>query len=165
MNQTIKGYKYLKIIKIFAYENWYSNSIEILISITKLLASSHHSYCRGPKPSSENGPRMRNLGHGTICRSLCEHQQPSPGLSRPLKLIFFDLLNIINYGSFISVMPLQFGQIIHQQLSLSCESLLYVVTIFMYSAHVIYLINVTALYKLSYLTIIITQISLVQCNG
>ena len=128
MNQTIKGYKYLKIIKILAYENRYSNIIEILISITKLLASSHHSYSRVQKPRSENGPHMRDLGHGTICRSPCEHQQPSPSSSRPLKHIFSlllsDLLNIINYGSFISLMPLQFGQIFHQLLFLSCEPLL-----------------------------------------
>ena len=51
----------------------------------------HVSYfSRGKKLNSENGPsRMRDLGHGTICRSPCEHQQPSPGSSRPLKHIFF----------------------------------------------------------------------------
>ena len=84
----------------------------------------HVSYfSRGPKLSSESGPwRMRELGHGTICRSPCKHQQPPPGSSRPLKHIFLlllpDLLNIINYCSFISLMPLQFGQIFHQLLSL-----------------------------------------------
>ena len=51
----------------------------------------HVSYfSRGPKLSSENGPsRIRDLGHGMICRSPCEHQQTSPGSSRPLKHIFF----------------------------------------------------------------------------
>ena len=39
----------------------------------------HVSYfSRGPKLSSENGPSlMWDLGHGTICRSPCEHQQPT----------------------------------------------------------------------------------------
>ena len=101
---------------------------------------------------------MRDHGHGTICRSPCEHQQPSPGSSRPLNtsfaLLLSDLLNIINHGSFISLMPLQFGQIFHQLLSLSCEPLLQVVTVFMYRALVIFFKNnVTALYKLSYLII------------
>ena len=42
------------------------------------------------KLSSENRhSRMRDLGHGTICRSPCEHQQPSPGSSQPLKHIPF----------------------------------------------------------------------------
>ena len=53
-------------------------------------SDSRHLLLPRTKPSSENGPsRMRDLGHGMICRSLCEHQQPSPGSSRPLKHIFF----------------------------------------------------------------------------
>ena len=51
----------------------------------------HVSYfSQGPKRSLEIGPtRMHDLGHGMICWSPCEHQQPSSGSSRPLKHIFF----------------------------------------------------------------------------
>ena len=46
-------------------------------------------------PADQNWARktglrvMGNLGHGMICWSPCEHQQPSPGSSRPFKHIFF----------------------------------------------------------------------------
>ena len=89
----------------------------------------HVSYfSRGPKLRSENGPSpMRDLRHEMIADRPANisnlHWVQVVHQNTSFSLLLSDLLNIINYGSFISIMLLQFGQIFHHLLSLSCEPL------------------------------------------